>query len=270
MTNPNEPLEIDLRAAALLMNPQEIRYLVDTYYGMQDFRIQASNEKRAQAKSGEPGATVLWLAGDFQKKENRIKSALDVWSRAQPAGKWMHEITGIGPVLAAGILANIDIEKAPNPAHIWAFAGLDPTQSWKKGEKRPWNARLKVLCWKLGESFVKVSNNDNDFYGHVYAKRKEYEQAKNEACDYRAQAEASLAAKKFGKDTEARKWYEQGKLPPARIHLRAERYAVKLFLSHLWQVSWELKTGKAPGQPYAIAVLGHSGYIAPPNWPMAA
>lgn len=252
------------------MGQREIRYLVDTYYAMQDFRIQANNEKRTQTESGEPSATVLWLAQHFENMENEVKKALDDWTKMQPAGRWMRTVRGIGPVLSAGFLANIDIEQAPSPAHIWAFAGLDPTQTWDKGQKRPWNARLKVLCWKLGESFVKVSNHDEDFYGHIYAQRKLYEQAKNEAGDYKAQAEASLAAKRFKEDTVARKWYEQGKLPPARIHLRSERYAVKLFLSHLWQVMWELKAGKAPGQPYAIAILGHSGYIAPPNWPMQA
>jgi hypothetical protein len=44
------------------------------------------------------------------------------------------------------LLARIDIVKAPTAGHIWRYAGLDPTVRWNKGEKRPWNAGLKVLC----------------------------------------------------------------------------------------------------------------------------
>ena len=55
---------------------------------------------------------------------------------------------------------------------IDASAGLDPTVTWGKGERRPWNAELKVLCWKLGDSFVKVSNKEGALYGRIYRERK--------------------------------------------------------------------------------------------------
>jgi hypothetical protein len=133
------------------------------------------------------------------------------------------------------------------------------------------------LCWLIGESFVKVSNNENAFYGHIYQRRKAYETAKNEAGDYAGQAAASLAAKKYGDDTNARKAYEAGKLPLARIHLRAERYAVKLFLAGLHHVMYETHYGVPPDKPYILSDAAHlahpetgvhTHYIAPPNWPL--
>jgi hypothetical protein len=40
------------------------------------------------------------------------------------------------------------------------------------------------LCFLIGESFVKVSNNERDVYGKVYRARKEREVTRNAAGDY--------------------------------------------------------------------------------------
>jgi len=58
-----------------------------------------------------------------------------------------------------------------------------------------------------------------------------------------------------------------GKLPPAHIHARVKRWAVKLFLAHYHHVAWTLAIGAPPPKPYVIAVLGHADFIAPPNFP---
>jgi len=87
---------------------------------------------------------------------------------------------------------------------------------------------------------------------------------RNEAGHFKGQAAAMLARKKFGRETEARKHYEAGRLPPAHIHARAKRYAVKLFLSGYFEVGYELLHGKKPPLPYPIAILGHAHKIEPP------
>jgi len=66
--------------------------------------------------------------------ENQIKRSLDKFTDHHPVGKWMKSIHGIGPVIAAGMLAHIDIEKAPTAGHIWRYAGLDPTVVWLSKE----------------------------------------------------------------------------------------------------------------------------------------
>ena len=139
---------------------------------------------------------------------------------------------------------------------------------WEKKTKRPFNAKLKVLVWKIGESFVKVSNNDNDVYGHIYKERKELEDERNEAGQFSDQAERILTEKNIGKTTDAYKAYSQGKLPPAHIHARAKRYSAKLFLAHYHHVAYEAEHGTPPPKPYVIDHLKHAHYIAPPNWPM--
>jgi hypothetical protein len=132
--------------------------------------------------------------------------------------------------------------------------------------KRPWCARLKCVLWNLGECFVKTANRDGAFYGPIYQDRKLLEQQKNDAGEYKDQAARALAEKNFGKATEARKWYEKGLLPPAHIHARAKRYAVKLFLAHWHWVAYESRYGEPPPKPYVIEHLGHAHILAPPGW----
>jgi len=257
-----ETLDKDLRNAASTMTDDEARFLVDSYYQMQANRIRSNNQIR-QMKD-EPHDILYWLSTQATVLEKNIKSALDVYSNAHPIGNRIRTVVGIAEVIAAGLVAHIDITKAPTAGAIWRFAGLDPTVEWKKKTKRPFNAQLKVLCWKLGESFVKVSGNDKAFYGKIYKERKELEIQRNNTGEFADQAEAMLEKKNFKKTTEAYKAYIKGKLPPAHIQARSTRYAVKLFLSHLHEVWYKHEFGKNPPNPFALEHEGHVHKIEPP------
>jgi hypothetical protein len=262
-------LNKDLKAAADKLEVNEIRYLVDMYYQFQKYRIQTSNQIANISKQGEPTEIIIWLSNQEKTLENRIKSILDRWTDTDAKSVWAKSVMGIGPVLAAGLAAHIDIEKAPTAGHIWSFAGLVPTIKWEKGCKRPWNAKLKTLCWKIGESFVKVKNRDKDFYGKIYQARKDYETVKNENFEYRELAEEILRSKNFGENTIAYSYYIKGQLPPGHIHSRAQRYAVKMFLSHYQQVAYMLHYNENPPKPYVIEHLGHVDLILPHNIELA-
>ena len=255
-------LNKDLKKAALTMTDEEARFLVDNYYQMQRQRIRAAGQARSMPN--EPHEVLSHLSVQSSELEQQTKRALQVYVEAHPVGKWLMSIVGIGPVIAAGLLAHIDIEKSPTVGHIWAFAGLDPTRVWEKGKKRPHNATLKVICWKAGESFVKNCNRDGCFYGEIYKTRKEQEIKKNEAGDFAGQAADILVKRKFSKDTDAYKAYSAGKLPPAHVHARARRYAVKLFLAHLHEEMFERKYNTKPPLPYPIQHLGHVHKIERP------
>jgi hypothetical protein len=256
-----ERLNKDLKEAAKKLSPNEARYLVDLYYIIQEYRKATDNQMRS---NDEPNMLLDWFSGQHKSLEGNIKKVLDIYTDNHPIGTWAKGLMGIGPVIAAGLLAHIDITKAPTVGSIWKFAGLDPSSKWEKGKKRPWNADLKVLCWKIGESFVKVSTNSDDFYGKIYVARKELETAENEKGTYKAQAEEVLKTKKIGKETIAYSWYIQGKLPPAHIHARAKRYAVKLFLSHFFEKLYEHHYGKKAPEAYCFAHLGHAHKIEAP------
>ena len=254
-------LSKDLKEASITLSKNEARFLVDSYYSMQDNRIRANNQVRALYESGEPHEVLDWLAENNRVLENQVKRSLDAYSVSNETGRWARSVVGIGPVIAAGLMAHIDITKAPTVGHIWSFAGLDPTQEWSKGQKRPFCAKLKNLCWKIGESLVKTSANKNDVYGHIYVERKAQEIAKNEAGEFADQAAAKLKKFKIGKTTDAYKAYSEGKLPPAHIHSRAKRYAVKLFLSHFHEMAYLFEYGTKPPLPYPIAIQGHAHKI---------
>ena len=253
--NAVQRLTRDLTKAAATLSPDEARFMVDYYYISQRDRIRADNQVRALAESEEPHSVLSWLGAQSDVLEGQIKRALNAYAAGNPVGEWAMSICGIGPVIAAGLLAHIDITKAPTVGHIWRFAGLDPTNKWEKGGKRPWNASLKTLCWKIGESFVKVKGNESDVYGKVYEERKKLEHEKNARGEYAEQAAAILKSR----PTHAqKKTYAEGKLPDGHIHARSKRYAVKLFLAHFHAVSYREHFKTEPPLPYAIAILGHT------------
>ena len=319
-----ERLTKDLKDSARNLTTNEARYLVDYYYKLQDDRVRSA----AQVRSSEEDESVTWIRyvfGHLSALESRIKSALGIYASGQPLGEWSQSITGIGPVISAGLLAHIDIARTPHAGALWRLAGLDPTSEWlgkdaaKKtvndvmgkgkeittekllliGEKahrnprllremaltysnadektltkanlikavarRPWNAKLKVLTWKTGESFVKQQNSaGGEFYGGFYLERRAMEEAANDDGSYKEQALAK--AETVGRSTEAYKHYSVGRFPPGHIYARAKRWVVKLFLSHYHHVGYEILHGKPPDRPWIITHGGHSDFIPPPNW----
>jgi hypothetical protein len=258
-----------LRDIAKGLTADQARWLVDYYYSVQDYRIQAHGQVRAVRQQADDGAIDLFvpLAVRMEEIEKDIRAALDTYSDQHVPGLWAKSITGVGPVIAAGLLAHIDIERAPTVGHIWSFAGLNPQAKWEKGQKRPWNASLKVLCWKIGDSFVKNKGRESDIYGKVYAERKALEVERNDGGQFAEQAQQALDSRNI-RDAGLKATYASGRLPDGRIDLRARRYAVKLFLAHYHHVAFEDRFGTPPPKPYVIEHGGHTHFIAPPNWPM--
>ncbi len=309
-----QKLKGDLRKSAVTLTATEIRYLVDLYYMTQEDRKRAGNQRLALEKSGEPHALIAYFHEQQAELEKQIKGVLDAYTNGHVMGSWMRGIHGIGPVLSAGILAHIDIHKAPTVGHIWRYAGLDPTQKWigreganerikelaaaglqlpemvqhladtigtraelirtratndngkitkeslaKAAAIRPWNEQLKVLCWKIGQSFMKFAAAEACTYGHWYKQRKQIELERDASGKFREYAIAN--ASRYGKSTDAFKHMTEGHLPPAQIDARARRWAVKLFLSHLHGEWYRREFGKEPPLPYPIAHLGHAHFI---------
>jgi hypothetical protein len=298
-------LNRDLMTALMREHPggvtdNEARFLVDTYYAIQKARIRSSNQTkgldRDAVKTGteaEPHTALDRFVSDFSIHEENVKRILGWYVESHPMA-WFFEATlGVGPVLAAGLLAHIDISMCPTAGHIWRFAGLDPTVSWDKGQKRPWNTGLKTICWKIGDSFVKLSGRQDSYYSQVYRNRKVYEWKRNISGELRDEATRSMDRKKYGKSTDQWAWYtgacdpakvaehlESGTTPtaanskgeigfpmlsPGHIDARARRYAVKLFLSHLHECWFRDHFDKEPPAPFPIAHLGHAHLLRPPQ-----
>jgi len=375
----------DVRAAAATMGPEEARMLVSMYYNWQQERIRAQGRIRSALEDDSPHETIAHFLGVFEVLERQAKGALERFALGSPEGEWAMSITGIGPVLAAGLMAHIDIDRSPYAGSLMTFAGLNPNRKWIGAEgsraliksafaiegvteagavyhiaqqanrrmselykamhgedyvelpperylevlnalaghdvsslwlqcqiensayidnsfnlalerleikpglgyrqlydgvkvvktaltkylaRRPWNADLKVLAWKIGESFVKVQSRESDVYGKMFAAAKEKYNAANDRGEYADAAEEKLDTTNIGKETIAYSWYSEGKLPPAHVNERAKRIAVKMFLSHYWEVLYTIKYGREAPPPYVIQHMGHdhNRYIPPPNF----
>lgn len=306
------------------MGRHEVGFVVETYYELQECRKRAANRERALEASGEPNTLMATYRHHYEVVEGRTQGLLRAWAGRDPLSSWAMRVVGIGPVIAAGLAAHIDMSRASSPSAVWRFAGLDPTSFWvgKKGAadvveevlascggdceqavlliakrigmrpesvrrfavtnkegavrplnranlekaaaRRPWNEALKVLCWKLGDSFVKVSGNPKSLYGRLYRERKALEVERSESGQFAELAAKTLAEKKFSSGTPTRKAYEEGHLPDGRLDLRARRIAVKTFLVHYWTKAWMLAhPGERPPQPWIIAHGGHVDLIPP-------
>ena len=240
----------------------QIVELVSIYYDIQAFRIQNANRDRTEEKS----EVVQWLDFWMHAGETVIHGKLKQWVEGQnatPEAVWSYSQVGIGPVIASGLSAHIDCQKADTISSLWKFAGQAPGFDRKiKGQKLSYNAQLKTLCWKLGESFVKVSGKENATYGKLYLQFKEEEVSRNEAGLYAETAQRELENKQFKSDNVTKKRLLEGKLSDGHLHARAKRRVVKIFLSHFWIKGREAK-GLTVTAPYAMQILNHSGMIKP-------
>jgi hypothetical protein len=298
-------LSRDLVNASRTMGSAEARYLVDLYYLTQEMRKRSDNQVRSLEGSLEPHVLLDFFADKNFTMEKQIAKALDHYTQTHMMGDWLRNITGIGPVIAAGLLAHIyigmwcavchgkderdcarrqedkkrklqphlfqPIESCPTVGHIWQFGGIagDGQKPWEKGKRRPFNAEFKTLLWKAGISFMRFHNKPECYYGKLYQDRKFYEIGRNESGALAEQAARQLPH--FRKETESYKWYVQGKLPPAHIDARARRYAVKMMLAHLHGEWWtRTHDGNPPPLPYPVAFLGHAHVVPPPPMPPAA
>lgn len=259
-------LSRDLRKASETLSETEARYLVQAYYNLQDQRIRSTHQVRMLNKFDQPHVVISWLGEQSRILEDQIRAALDRYSRNHRYALWPRSIVGIGPVICAGLIAHTHMEHLTTAGHLWSFAGLNPTQKWDRSQKRPWNAELKTLCWKIGQSFMKVQAHPDDVYGRIYKVQKTRYIERNDIGGFADNAQHALQNKKWDKSKAGYQVYLAGKLPPGHIDAMARRYAVKLFLSHYWQAAWEIDhPGRTPPLPYPIVHMGHAHVIEMPN-----
>lgn len=317
-------LSKDIKKSLTTVGKEETRFLVDTFYQIQSYRISTAAQIRAIEQDADkaPDKThecLSWYLEQIQLLEKELEKALKVCASSTHAGRWAQSIVGIGPIISACLISSLDITKAPSAGHFWSYCGLnDNNRPWISRENAerivneiigkssaitddhliaisektkwsfsylekkctdedgirhkdklrsaisvpPYNIELKKLCWKIGESFMKQSGR-NSKYGQLYKDRKAYETIKNNNGDYAEQAEAILRSKNFSKNTVTRKALESGKLSDAHINERAKRYAVKIFISHLFECMYIDYYHKPAPNPYVFDYLGHVEYIAP-------
>lgn len=292
-------LSKDIAKSTQQVSQKQAKFLVDSYYSIQEWRVATDSRSRALAKEGQPQEIMEYTSEQMEILEKQVAKALGYFVDSNPLGVWMRSIIGVGPVIAAGLLSSVDWEGTNVATKLWSYAGLNPSAKWLKGQKRPWNAFLKTLSYKIGESFIKFQRHHDDFYGKWYAYRKSIEWERNLTGKFADQAIKKMNEQPVGSDTNSYHWYvgnidpawaqeivvnhklfpaslpdkaflPEGAerfpmLPPAHIHSRARRYAVKLFLSHCVEISNWIHHKQLGPTIYIIAKESHADYIYPHN-----
>jgi hypothetical protein len=259
--------QLDKESVLLLanVNANVARLVVASYYAWQDNRKRADMQVRHLGdKDGDDAAAYLrYQANCHAEVESTAEKVLDKYSMASPVGRWARAQDGIGPVIAAGLLAHLDITMAPTAGHFWSFSGLNPEQVWEKGQKRPYCADMKQICFHMGECFKRLSGNPDAFYPGLYKAQKKIVEARNTTGQYAARSKIYTT-----KSAEQKKVLEKGMLPQGNLDRQACNYAVKIFLSHLHAVMYWDHYGWAPVKPFAIQILGHAHEIKIPSLDM--
>lgn len=264
----------DIKTLHVRFDQNSVRELVSTYYRIQTDRIAIAAQSRELKEVGSPYELTEHLSKQLHYMESSLIKPFENFSNTFTVGRWALSQYGIGPVITAGLISNIDISKAHTAGSIWRYAGMDPTVVWEKGKKRPWNAELKVLTWKIGQSFMKFSGRDQCFYGKLYQQDKNRRKQINESGGFAEKAKHLLKTKNYRQNA-TREKLEQGLLSDGHIDAQARRFAAKIFLSHFHTVWYEDYHTQIQGtpvrapRPYVIEHGGHAHMIEIPNYVQA-
>lgn len=272
----------------IVLSYGEARHLMDIFIQTQKRRVAL--QLYANAKG--PTPAILDMIERLQALEKAAVRYANKVLKGDPTYEWLRSVKGVGPTLAALVMAYVHPSKFPSPAAMWSYLGLTPTKGRDTGD---WNydRRGKTVAYKLAISQIMVEGD----YRPWYERRKAFEWEKNlrgenaevarkRANEYDKSTEAYLWASGALDPVKVRKFLsspqpftpgrlealraEPGKgvpmIPPAHVEARARRWLAKLMLDHLWQVHYYYTTGQV-WVPYAIAHKGHVDRIDPVRAP---
>jgi hypothetical protein len=251
-------------------NISSVKKMVSLYYMMQDNRIRVSNQKYALEQENADDRFMNFFKNQMVVTEGNIATFLDVWTDRHPVGKWLKSNTGIGPVIAAGLVSRFDIKKTRTAGGFWKYAGIaegmENRAVHKKGEISNYCDAAKVLAWKASSSFKMQCTRKNCYYGKLYIEKKAEYVKRNEEGKNKRNAEYELSIKKFDPNSETYNTYKSGKLPAGHIDAMALRYTAKIFISNMFDVMWMYEYGEMPPYPFATTYInGHTHIIYPQN-----
>ena len=120
------------------LDQKTLRFLVDTFYQIQDLRIARANQLRAisQNKDGDGFDASLFIMSSIESIEASIKKIIDVYTDKNPVCYWAKQTTGVGPLISASFYSMLDITKATSAGGFLSYCGLnDNNTPWLGAEK---------------------------------------------------------------------------------------------------------------------------------------
>ena len=216
---------------------KSVKYLIERYYQVQEHRMAVFAQVRELEEMEDDATLIKSYAEEFQRLEKNIAKDIEKAVKGHAMFPWFKSVKGIGPILSAALITNIDIERAQHPSSIWKYCGLavdlDTGEAEKrvKGKKIEYNPFMKKTCWLIGESFVKTRGK----YRTIYDTSKAYYQ------------------KKYPKEVPV-KGTKRIKYTKGHIHSMAKRRAVKHFLADMY-AEWRTIEGLPTSTLFAERIV---------------
>lgn len=224
---------------------RSVNIMIRAYYDYQRERIsldgRIGRKKDGDPKKGIPerdDELLLYLIKrreEVEEIENVLFKAIAKEIHSHPLWKeFLKHIKGCGVTMAAVIITEFDINKAPTVSNLWSFSGLAPGKDRKeKGKKCPFNQFLRAkLCGVLGSGFL---------------------QAKSPYAEYYYNMKSRLESANWG--TASKNPTDKKRPKAGHHHKAANRYMVKMFLKDLY-VAWRTLEGLTVREPYQEEYLG--------------
>ena len=209
--------------------------------GIPELLVQMLQENKLTQEEYDYISKMMAVSKEAQSYEEKYKKLMMDYISQEPIyQQFLSKIKGIGPVLSANLIKNFGYcEKYPYVSSLWKHCGLHVVDGeapkLRKGKTIDWNPKLRVLAWKISDSFIKARTPG---YRKIYDQEKKRQLALIENKSENA--------------------------PKNKLHadLRARRKMVKIFLQHYWILSRKL-AGKEITMPYQFDKMGHKHYISP-------
>jgi hypothetical protein len=240
---------------------RSLSILTRIYYTYQNERIRISNQlgvkKDGNKKKKTPDRDDDMLIFMTDRLESISKMEMEIekeiMSKIKNHKLWtifLQNIKGVGPIMAAVIITEFDIHKAPAVSNMWSFAGLAPGKDKKtKGNKCPYNQFLRSkLCGVLGGSFLK--SKSMPYSAYYYDTKTRLESSNKKIIEYLRYEDRKKKKYKGQKEREV----EWKNAYSGHRHKAAVRKMIKMFLIDVY-VAWRTIEGLSIRKPYSVEYL---------------
>ena len=224
----------------------------------------------ARIRAGASPAPLSALGDEYRRQWSEERDLMRVMSERiakHPAWPWLERVRGIGPSLAARLLARLDIDRAPTPSSFWSYCGLatvaaDMYRCAECGYELSLPAGREVRAGHRIPGTSQPCPGALEPMGQGVRRVAQPRPTRGENAPYDREAKKLCyligisfvrqgdAYRRYYHDQRARLDVAKPDWIPRRRHLTALRMTEKLFLAHLWLV-WREELGLPVTAPYA-------------------
>lgn len=252
--------------------------MVRTMYDFQDMRIRASGRLRIKAdetpqdEENMPEMEIMPIAFpsivDFKDEsaemEKHLTKAIDKFVKREPIwDAFLDGVKGIGTLMAAVLLSEVDIERAHTVSSLWLYAGMAPCMVPGKVREA---GKGKEVVIKESDSLIRADRLARGYVSpyNLFLKKKMlgvlatcFLRSKSPYSEYYYNYKFRLEhSERITEESRTKQvaWQDATK---SHRHAAALRYMMKMFLRDLY-VAWRTIEGLPVRAPYQEEYLGHT------------